>query len=687
MTTPGNKRVPLRVRLPFADEAEFVARYGAHVSEQRIFIATRNPKPLGTPLAFELVLVDGVRIMRGEGTVERVTEGTAGQPGNLPGMDVRLTRIDAKTKLLLDSIVNRPQPVTETVAPPMAAAQSVVAAPVVADSPPPAEPVDSSPVKLQVTLSEQSIKKTMVPCLGIDFGSRTCRMAAVIDGKVQVIPLGEQPALVTALWRDEQSRSWRFSGGPSDACYRGFKRLLGRRARSKSAQQAFAKLPFAVKPDVSGDLGLAIGDEVFSFVEVATQVLLRLRSLAEQALGGVPTKVVLATPAYFNDHQRQALLLAAQGAGLEVVRLVNEPTAVALAFGSGRGLARKRMLVFDLGGGTFDVSVIEMTGDDVEVISAGGDSFLGGDDFDALLVDALLPLLSPAQRQQVQQTPTAMLRLLNAVEETKVLLSSQPRTTLYIENVLEGTVLPASELRVDVERSFVEAVTEPLVLRTLEVTKAVLDAAKLKPAQLDEVLVVGGQSKQPLVLERLQKFLGRQVRVDESAGNGVALGAALLGHAAELAHKGKRSSLVSEVLTASIGISMRGGAMRRVFDVGTRLPVRKSVGMAVAQPGPMTVGVFQGERSEAKHNDYLGSLDFTVATGGEVTLSFELSVDGQLSIQAQGATGKNLTATFVGRDSTEAVEEALFREAPQFESASVEKRVGVFEGLKRLFRK
>jgi molecular chaperone DnaK len=682
MSTPGNKRVPLRVRLPFADEAEFVARYGSHVSEQRIFIATRNPKPLGTPLAFELVLVDGVRIMRGEGTVERVTDGVSGQPGNLPGMDVRLTRIDAKTKLLLDSIVNRPAPVAEA-----AAAPSALEAPVPADAPPPVEPVEPSPVKLQVTLSERPTKKAAVPCVGIDFGSRMCRMAAVIDGKAQVISLGEQPTVLTALWRDERSRSWRFSGEPSDTCYRGFKRLLGRRARSKSAQLAFAKLPFSVKPDLSGDFGLAIGDEVFSFVELASQVLLRLRALAEQPMGGVPTKAVLATPAYFNDHQRQALLLAAQGAGLEVVRLVNEPTAVALAFGSGRGLARKRMLVYDLGGGTFDVSVVEMTGDDVEVISAGGDSFLGGDDFDAVLVDSLLPLLSLTQRQQVLQTPIAMLKLNTAVEEAKVRLSSQVRTTLRIDNLLEGTAMPASELRVDLERSFVEAVTEPLVQRTLEVTKAVLGAAKLKPEQLDEVLVVGGQSKQPLVLERLQKFLGRPVRVDETAGNGVALGAALLGHAAELAHKGKRSSSVSEVLTASIGISMRGGTMRRVFDVGTRLPVRKSVGMAVAQPGPMTVGVFQGEHSEAKHNDYLGSLDFTVVIGGEVTLSFELSVDGQLSIQAQGATGKNLTAAFVGRDSTEAVEEALFREAPQLEPNAVEKRSGVFAGLKRLFRK
>lgn len=656
--------MPLRIRLPFATEDEFVERYGVHVGKGGIFIATRAAKPEGTPLSFELVLADGAKLMRGEGVVHEVIVDE--QPGR-SGMTVRFTRIDARTRSLIDRIVAAREGAARAEPPP---------APAVPEEPAPAA-VTSGEWKLRTPLAAPTPSKKVALAddivLGIDLGTTTCRVAAVIEGAPRLLAIASErgaamPSVVALDHAKDRllvgSAARRYRVDHPERTVAGFKRLMGRRARSKRIKELEARLPFKIAPDPEGDCGIEIGGRVFPLPELAAELLKELKNAAQNELGRPLTRAVLCVPAWYNDHQRSAVLEAGRLAGLEILRVLNEPSAVALAFGYGKGLARKRVLVYDLGGGTFDASVVEITGDDLEVVSTGGDNFLGGMDFDARLADALVATMDDTPRNRLMDSPMTMERVRDAAELAKIALSEKTMAPVHVPFASTGDDGKPVDLRVDVERLYLEQNTNDLVERTIEVTQIVLEAARLTPQSLDEVVMVGGQSRSPAVRSRLETMLGRKPRTDVDPQAAVAMGAALLGHALVLRERGKSSLQLAEVLSAPIGIGVRGGAFRKVLERNTRLPAEKTLAVPVQAAQAIRLAVFQGQAPKAEDNDYLGALTTSVDRSGDLTLRFSVSADGRLLLSATTPSGKQADVVFATQEASDEVTAQMLAEAP-----------------------
>jgi molecular chaperone DnaK len=681
MTSGDDKKVPLRIRLPFTTEDEFIERYGVHVSRGGIFIATRAARPEGTPLSLELVLQDGSRLMRAEGLVQKVAVDE--QPGK-SGMMVRFLRVDARTRALIDRIIALKEGAGAAQPPP---AEDIAPAPPAPPAPPP-PPAPSAPrPRGPVALADDVV-------LGVDLGTTTCRAAMVIDGVPKLVSIAaERGVAMPSVVALDPVRGKLLVGSAArtrrvehpELAVSGFKRLLGRRARSRKVRDLTPRFSFQVVADPEGDAGVELGGRVYSMTELCAELLREMKSAAQEQLGRELTRAVLCVPAWYTDHQRTAVLEAGRLAGLEVLRVLNEPTAVALAFGHGRGLARKRVLVYDLGGGTFDASVVEITGDDLEVVSTGGDAFLGGLDFDDRLADALLHTMDESARDRLLGSRMAVERVRDAAELTKIALSEQQLSPVHVPFATTDEAGQPLDLRVEVERSFLEQATQDLVERTAEVTQVVLDAARLTPAHLDEVLAVGGQSRAPAVRARLELLLGRAPRSDVDPQGAVALGAALLGQALVLAERGKQGSVLREVLGAPIGLAVQGGGFRRVLERNTRLPAEKTLSIPVRSGQAVELALFQGSLPRADENEYLGALSVPADREGELAVRFSVSADGRLSLSALGPSGRQLDAVFSIAEASDELKARLLAEAPLPGDAPRPSASGLFTGLKRLF--
>ena len=680
------RKVPLRIRLPFTTEDEFIDRYGVHVTRGGIFIATKHGKPEGTPLSFELVLQDGVRLMRGEGVVQKLVldEHLPGKSGML----VRFTRIDTRTKGLIDQILERREGIKNP-EPPVST---------------PSQPPSPPPVASRLTPLPQTAppKKGPVPfaddvVLGIDLGTTTCRAAVVIDGSPRLIPIGSErgafalPSMVAydvvkdRVLIGSAARKHRVDH-PEQAVL-GFKRLMGRRAQSKKVRELAKVSPYTFAADPEGDVGIELAGRVFSIAEFASHLLKELKNAAQDFLGRELTRAVLCVPAWYTDHQRAAVLTSGQLAGLDVVSILNEPSAVALAFGFGRGLARKRVLVYDLGGGTFDASVVEITGDDLEAVSTGGDNFLGGMDFDARLADALIGTMDEGPKAELLKSRMTIERVRDAAEVAKISLSEKELAPVHVPFATIDSRGNPVDLRVEVERGFLESATQDLVERTGQVTQAVLEAARLTPQSLDEILLVGGQSRSPAVRRHLERVLGRAGRTDVDPAGAVALGAALLGHSLVQKERGKRGLSLAEVLSSPIGVAVRGGGFRRVLERNTRLPAEKSLTLPVQAQQTLKFAVMQGTSARADENEYLGALSLQSERAGEMNVRFAVSADGRLQLSATTPTGKRAEVQFTTSEASEAAQEQLLLESPLpgEDDASRVSKSGIFGGLKRLF--
>ncbi len=678
------RKVPLRIRLPFATEDEFIEKYGSHVTRGGIFIATKHGKPEGTPLSFELVLQDGVRLMRGEGVVQKAVldEQIPGKSGML----VRFTRIDTRTKGLIDLILERREGLKNPEAPVASSSQ-----------PPSSSPSRATPIPQMAAPKKGPVAFADDVVLGIDLGTTTCRAAVVLDGAPRLIPIGSErgafalPSIVAydvakgRLLIGSAARKHRVDH-PEQAVL-GFKRLMGRRAQSKKVRELAKVSPYTFAADPEGDVGIELAGRVFSIAEFASHLLKELKNAAQDFLGRELTRAVLCVPAWYTDHQRSAVLTAGQLAGLEVVSILNEPSAVALAFGFGRGLARKRVLVYDLGGGTFDASVVEITGDDLEAVSTGGDNFLGGMDFDARLADALIGTMDEGPKAELRKSRMTVERVRDAAEVAKIQLSEKELAPVHVPFASIDPQGNPVDLRVEVERGFLESATQDLVERTGQVTQAVLDAAKLTPQSLDEILLVGGQSRAPAVRRHLERVLGRPGRSDVDPAGAVALGAALLGHSLVQRERGKRGLSLAEVLSSPIGVAVRGGGFRRILERNTRLPAEKSLTLPVQAQQTLKFAVMQGTSARAEENEYLGALSLQSERAGELNVRFAVSADGRLQLSATTPTGKRAEVQFTTTEASEAAQEQLLLESPLpgEDDATRSSKSGIFGGLKRLF--
>ncbi len=516
--------------------------------------------------------------------------------------------------------------------------------------------------------------------LGIDLGTTQARVAYVQNGTPTLIPLPgttatDLPALIAVNGNGDlvvgTSAQFEGSRAPRRAVP-GLKRLLGLKPRSPQLRWLAPLLPYPVTTDTHGDAAVEVRGRVISPTLFTAMLLRELKHAAATHLGRKPTRAVICAPTHFTDRQCAALREAATLAGLDAQRILIAPAAAALAYAHGRGLARKRVLVVDLGGGGLQVCVVQVTGDDLEVITTGGDATLGGMDFDGRIAEALASDLSE-QGVPKPDHPLDWMPLRAAAESTKVALSTQEQVDVTLPS---GTVPPFNRERV-------EALTADLAQRVTTVVRDVLDSNALSPQGLDAVLLVGGQSATPMVRRRLEESLGVSVRDDVDAKNSVALGAALLGQGLLLAEAGKPAATVSEVLSTPLAVAERGGTLRRFLERNTRLPATKTL-VLPCTPGPLEVALFQGTSAQASGAEYLGRVALHVDRAGEVEFHFALTADGALAVEAT-LPGMKRHAVALGTEPLDdAAFDALIARSP-WEPAPEPRPGGLLSGIKKLF--
>ncbi len=506
--------------------------------------------------------------------------------------------------------------------------------------------------------------------IGIDLGTTNSAAAVVKEGKAFIIPSREGystiPSVVALNDKGKMMVGHQARGqlliNPRSTVY-GFKRLVGRQFNSPVVSDLVGRFSYEIAAGLRGEASVKLGDNIFSLQKISSLVLSELKELAERWLSGEVTRAVITVPAYYNDNQRQAVRAAGALAGLDVERIVNEPTAAAIAFAHGRKL-EERVMVYDLGGGTFDTSVMQLHGSVYEVISTGGDTFLGGVDFDKELVTDLLARFKKKHGVDFAGDRVAYQRITDAAERAKIALSERLSTQVNVPfvSMVGGKGYDVDET---VTRAELEKLTAVLIDRTLRVCDDVLTNCGLKPADIGEVLLVGGQSRMPLVRARIREFFGKEPSKTVHPDEAVALGAAIL---ADSIHSGEIGGIVlMDVLPMSIGVGLPGGRFKKIVERNTPLPHRKthSVWTSEDQQKMLEIPIFQGESGKAQENEYLGTLvvaDLPPGTKGNVVFDviFSITAESILTVTAEErGTARSVTATFSTQDTPEAVRKRL----------------------------